>query len=114
MMSVSTREESERRLAEAMRAQAIGAGRAGFAGRAPAKPERTTDPIHPLVPARPPAPAIPAHRAPTTEPGPATGRWQVLTAARVPLLFALVGGVVLGIALALLSLLAPGVLPALG
>jgi hypothetical protein len=33
---------------------------------------------------------------------------------RLPLLLALLGGVVLGIALALLSLFAPGVLPPLG
>lgn len=67
-------EESERRLAEALRAQARGGGR-------PASPPRG-------------------------EPD----RMSIRTA----LLLALLGGAVLGMALALLSLLAPGLLPALG
>ena len=42
------------------------------------------------------------------------GLWTALVSTRYPLLLALLGGVVLGVALALLSLLAPGVLPTLG
>lgn len=96
MMSVSTSEESERRLAEAMRAQAAGAGRPGFVGRHP-------DSLTSTGGAPPPAP-----------PEPPWGLWSALVSSRLPLLLALLGGVVLGVALALLSLLAPGVLPALG
>lgn len=67
-------DDSERRLAEALRAQARGGGR----------------PVSP----------------PRGEPA----RMSVRTA----LMLALLGGAVLGMALALLSLLAPGLLPALG
>ncbi len=67
-------DDSERRLAEALRAQARGGGR----------------------PATPP-------------------RWQPdRMSVRTALVVALLGGAVLGMALALLSLLAPGLLPALG
>lgn len=112
MMSVSTREESERRLAEAMRAQAIGAGRPGFVGRTPVVSRSApTDPIGPTVPVPPP---LPTPRAVSAEPEPAPGLWQMLRDTRLALLFALLGGVVLGVALALFSLLAPGVVPGLG
>ncbi len=67
-------DDSERRLAEALRAQARGGGR------------------------------------PVTPPRGERDRMSVRTA----LLLALLGGAVLGMALALLSLLAPGLLPALG
>ncbi|MEN3267569.1 MAG: hypothetical protein V7646_4463 [Pseudonocardia sp.] len=77
MTSVSTSDDSERRVAEALRARASGAGRAGARRTAPPMP--------------------PAARG-------------VQTA----LLIGLLGGIVLGIVLALLSLLTPGVLPALG
>ena len=43
-----------------------------------------------------------------------SGLWSALLSSRLPLLLALLGGIVVGIALALLSLLAPGVLPTLG
>lgn len=69
--------DPERRLAEALRAQARGGGR-------PVDPPRGE-------PDRPPGMSV-----------------------RTALLLALLGGGVLGTALALLSLLAPGVLPALG
>lgn len=107
MMSVATREESERRIAEAMRAQATGAGRPGFAGRPLGPPP--VDPSAARAPARPsrPAPAPPAPAQPI-------GLADALLSSRFPLLLALLGGVVLGVALALLSLLAPGVLPGLG
>ena len=68
-------DESERRLAEALRAQARGGGR-------------------PVVPPRRAARATPSVRA--------------------LLLLWLLGGAVLGCALALLSLLVPGALPAFG
>jgi hypothetical protein len=68
-------DESERRLAEALRAQARGGGR-------------------PVVPPRRPARTAPSVRA--------------------LLLLWLLGGAVLGCALALLSLLVPGALPAFG
>ena len=77
MASVTASDESERRLAEALRARATGAGRG------------TTHP---------------ARRA-----APRSG-----TDTRTALLIALLGGAVLGAALGLLSLLAPGVLPPLG
>lgn len=70
-------DDPERRLAEALRAQARGGGR----------------------------PAMP----PRSEPDPAPGM-----PVRTALLLALLGGGVLGMALGLLSLLAPGLLPALG
>jgi hypothetical protein len=80
---VSTSDESERRVAEALRARAAGAG----------------------------GPATPGFGAPRPLPrqAPRSG-----TSVRTALLIALLGGAVLGCALALLSLLAPGVLPALG
>lgn len=134
MMPVATRDEAERRLAEAMRAQAIGAGRPGFVGRNPSTlGAPPTDPIRPHGPAvtRPPVQG-PANQAatghatgaaaPAAQPwagsagvpaGP-PGLWAVLVSTRFPLLLALLGGVVLGIALALLSLLVPGALPTLG
>ena len=80
MTPVPTSDEPERRVAEALRAHASGAGRAGLA--------------------RPALPALPVTRS-------ATG---VGTA----LLLALLGGAVLGVALGLISLLFPGVLPPLG
>ncbi|MDN5748384.1 MAG: hypothetical protein L0H64_07745 [Pseudonocardia sp.] len=70
-------DDPERRLAEALRAQARGGGR-------------------PVMP-------------PRREPDPAPGM-----PVRTALLLALLGGGVLGMALGLLSLLAPGLLPALG
>ncbi|MFC4946814.1 hypothetical protein [Pseudonocardia sp. GCM10023141] len=82
-MSVS--DESERRLAEALRARATGAGRPG-----PALPRQ--------------APPAAASRS-AAVPGPTT---------RMILLIALLVGAVLGAALALLSMLAPGLLPAFG
>lgn len=69
--------DPERRLAEALRAQARGGGR-------PMTPPRGE-------PDQPPAMSV-----------------------RLALLLALFGGAVLGMALALLSLLAPGLLPSLG
>jgi hypothetical protein len=76
MMGVVTSVDPERRLAEALRAQATGG---------PGRPE----------PARRAAP---------------DGRGQV----RWALLIALLGGAVLGTAIALLSVLVPGLLPAIG
>jgi hypothetical protein len=78
MTSVTGSDESERRLAEALRASATGAPR----GAASARPV-------PRAAARP------------------------VTSARTALLIALLGGAVLGMLLALVSLLAPGVLPPL-
>ncbi|MBW0093915.1 hypothetical protein I4I73_04430 [Pseudonocardia sp. KRD-184] len=69
--------DPERRLAEALRAQARGGGR-------------------PMMP-------------PRGEPEPAPGM-----SVRTALLLALLGGAILGTVLALLSLLTPGLLPALG
>lgn len=69
--------DPERRLAEALRAQARGGGR-------------------PMMP-------------PRAEPEPAPGM-----SVRTALLLALLGGAILGTVLALLSLLTPGLLPALG
>ncbi|GAA2562726.1 hypothetical protein [Pseudonocardia hydrocarbonoxydans] len=69
--------DPERRLAEALRAQARGGGR----------------------------PVPPPRAEPDRRPG---------MSVRTALLLALLGGGVLGTGLALLSLLAPGVLPALG
>jgi hypothetical protein len=83
---VSTSDESERRVAEALRARAAGAP--GMAGPAMA----SHGPSRPLQRQAPPSG----------------------TSARTALLIALLGGAVLGCALALLSLLVPGVLPALG
>lgn len=78
MGRVTATDESERRLAEALRARATGAGGRG-----------TTYP----------APRI------TGRPG---------TSPATALLLAFLGGAALGTALALVSLLAPGVLPPLG
>ena len=94
MTSVTTGEDSERRLAEAMRAQAAGTGRPGFVGRNPS--------------------SIGGPPASSAVPEPPPGLWGALVGSRLPLLLALLGGIVLGVALALLSLLAPGVLPTLG
>jgi hypothetical protein len=77
MTPVTTSDEPERRVAEALRAHASGAGRAGLA-----------------------RPALPAPRS-----GTGVGTALLLT---------LLGGAVLGVALALISLLFPGVLPPLG
>jgi hypothetical protein len=117
MMSVSTSEESERRLAEAMRAQASGLGRPGFVGRNPGtlgpNAAGPTGPVgSPAVVRRAPAPSGWADAAGLDAESP--GLWAALVSTRYPLLLALLGGVVLGVALALLSLLAPGVLPTLG
>jgi hypothetical protein len=115
MMTVSTSEESERRLGEAMRAHASGAGRPGFVGRNPGPLAE-----HPAAPTGPRAgQAAPSHAA-AIRPGAAAGREHrprlmvALASTRLTLLLALLGGVVLGIALALLSLLVPGALPPLG
>ncbi|GAA1251400.1 hypothetical protein GCM10009609_13430 [Pseudonocardia aurantiaca] len=83
---MSTSDESERRVAEALRARAAGA---------PGMPS-------PLM-------AGPGPSRPLPRQAPHSG-----TSIRTALLIALLGGAVLGSALALLSLLAPGVLPALG
>jgi hypothetical protein len=83
MSSVSTTDESERRVAEALRARAAGAG-------------------GPVMPGAAPARSLPRQAPPAG------------VSARTALLIALLAGAVLGCALALLSLLAPGVLPALG
>ena len=108
-MSVSTSEESERRLAEAMRAQATGVGRPGFVGRNPGRSaSAATDPP---APDRPRRPAAAAGRRRAEQP---SGLWAALVQLRFPLLLALLGGIVLGVALALLSLLAPGCCPPLG
>jgi hypothetical protein len=80
---VSTSDESERRVAEALRARAAGAGSPAMASFGTPRP---------LPP-----------RAPRSG-----------TSTRTALLIALLGGAVLGCALALLSLLVPGALPALG
>jgi hypothetical protein len=77
MTSVTASDESEQRLAEALRARATGAGRG----------------------AAPPARRVAARSG---------------TSTRTALLIALLGGAVLGMTLALISLLAPGVLPPLG
>lgn len=79
MTSVTTDDESERRLAEALRARATGAGR--------------------------PSRAVPR---------PARDRWALDADTRTALLIALLGGVAIGTVLALLSLMVPGLLPALG
>jgi hypothetical protein len=79
MTSVPTSDEPERRVAEALRAHASGAG-AGRAGLA--------------------RPTLPAARS-----GTGVGTALLLT---------LLGGAVLGVALALISILFPGVLPPLG
>jgi hypothetical protein len=81
MTSVTESDESERRLAEALRARATGAGRGAVA--TPPAPRAAVRPMRPV------------------------------TSARTALLIALMGGATLGMLLALLSLLAPGVLPAL-
>lgn len=77
MASVTASDDSERRLAEALRARATGAGRG------------TTRPVRRAL-------------------------QRSGTSTRTALLIALLGGAVLGTALGLLSLLAPGVLPPLG
>ena len=86
MMSVTTSEESERRLAEAMRAQASGAGRAGFVGRNPGRSVRP----------RPPRPVRPAARSDRGAAGGVSGAGRsglgAAIAAPVPLLLALLGG----------------------
>lgn len=82
---MSTSDESERRLAEALRARATGAGRPG--------PNRHT----------PPLPGLPTRAA--AKPGPTI---------TMILAIALLVGAVLGAGFGLLSLLAPGLLPALG
>jgi hypothetical protein len=113
MMSVATSEESERRLAEAMRAHASGAGHAGFAGWPPAPVDHVRPPAAP-APAPGPAPRLPAAQPETPR---AAGRSELgaaIAGSRLALLVALLAGAVLGVALALLSLLAPGVLPPLG
>jgi hypothetical protein len=84
MSPVSTSDESERRVAEALRARAAGA---------PGMP----------------SPPMAGPGRPLPRQAPRSG-----TSTRTALLIALLGGAVLGSALALLSLLAPGVLPALG
>jgi hypothetical protein len=116
MMTVSTSEESERRLGEAMRAHASGAGRPGFVGRNPGPLAE-----HPAAPTGPRAgQAAPSHAAAVRPGAAAAGREHrpqlmvALASTRLTLLLALLGGVVLGIALALLSLLVPGALPPLG
>ncbi len=108
-MTVSTSEESERRLAEAMRAHASGVGRPGFVSRNPA----------PLAGQPPVQPPFVGGGDPVDGPGTGVTRgrsavWTALAEARLTLLLALLAGAVLGVALALLSLLAPGVLPPLG
>jgi len=120
-MSVSTSEESERRLAEAMRAQATGVGRPGFVGRNPGSLGAPPGP--PNGPYGGPAGAAgqrftsggwsasAARAQPVEHPQPL---WAAIASSRLALLLALVGGVVLGVALALLSLLVPGALPPLG
>ncbi|WP_214368368.1 hypothetical protein [Pseudonocardia sp. H11422] len=92
-------DESEQRLSEALRARATQAGRPG--GGSP--------PYPPPPGARPVPPGGRAHGA---RPGPAPG----LPLAQVgrALLVALLAGAVLGCALALLSVLVPGLLPPLG
>ncbi len=109
-MTVSTSEEAERKLAEAMRAQATGAGRAGFVGRNPHSLDE--QPTGPPGPGGTGSAARPAGGQPAT--GPAVSFRDALASSRVSLLLALLGGVVLGVALALVSLLFPGVLPPLG
>jgi hypothetical protein len=115
MMSVATSEESERRLAEAMRAHASGAGHAGFAGWPPAPVDHVRPPAAPApAPGPGPAPRLPAAQPEVPR---AAGRSELgaaIAGSRLALLVALLAGVVLGVALALLSLLAPGVLPTLG
>jgi hypothetical protein len=96
MMSVATSEESERRLTEAMRAHASGVGHPGFVGHRGGSPVAHSDA---------PAPAATPARS---------GFLAELARSRVPLLLALLSGIVLGVALAVLSLLTTGVLPALG
>jgi hypothetical protein len=84
MSRVSTSDESERRVAEALRARAAGAGSPVMSSPGPGRP-------------------------PLPRQAPRTG-----TGALTALLLALLGGAVLGCALALLSLFVPGALPALG
>jgi hypothetical protein len=114
MMTVSTSEESERRLAEAMRAHASGVGRPGFVGRNPGSPAGHLGGPTGANPAPPQPWSGPGGAAAGTDAQGRAGVWRALVDARLTLLLALLGGAVLGIALALLSLLAPGVLPPLG
>ena len=89
MSLVAASDDAERRLAEALRARATGAGRPG----------PTFTPAPPMT--QPP----PARPAQAVEAGPST---------RTVLLIALLIGTVIGAALGLLSLVAPGVLPTMG
>ena len=78
MMTVSTSEESERRLAEAMRAQATGVGRPGFVGRNPARSAGPDRPSPALVRGgraggRPPGRGPGADRPGSGRPGRAPG-----------------------------------------
>ena len=88
---MSTSDESERRVAEALRARAAGAP--GMVGPGM---------VGSGMPAQSPPRPMPRQAPPSG------------TSARTALLIALLGGAVLGCALALLSLLVPGALPVLG
>ena len=99
MRSVTATDESERRLAEALQARVTGAGR-GTTG--------ATGICMNVV-------EIGAGQGATGQTGPPRrAAVRSGTSARTALLLALLGGAVLGTALALVSLLAPGVLPPLG
>lgn len=98
-MTVSTSEESERRIAEALRARATGAGRpVPLAGYTTAGPSE--------------APA--EHASAEDDRGVAEELRAALAAARMVLLYALLGGILLGVVLALVSVLAPGSFPSFG
>lgn len=113
-MVVTAGEEPERRVAAALRAQATGVGHP-LASR-PAAPAAPSSGV-PSPGAPPPAGAAATDRADRTAAAAGratTGLRSALAGSRVTLALVLLGGLVLGTALALLSLVAPGVLPPLG
>lgn len=91
MMSSVTGDDAERRLAEALRAQAVGVQRPGLTGSQAVTGQGYAAPRSRRAAAPPPGAGL-----------------------RTALLLALLAGVVLGVVLALMSLWLPGVLPPLG
>lgn len=97
-------DEAGRRLSEALHAQARG-------GPMPqARPPRPAPPPAPRMPAPAPRPQQPQQAAPAPQPGTDSNGRQIVWALVVTLLV----GAILGGGLALLSVLLPGVLPAIG
>lgn len=91
MMSTVTSDDAERRLAEALRAQAVGGQRPGLSAIQPVGGQSYAPPRSRQV--APPAPS---------------------SGLRTALLLALLAGAVLGAVLALMSLWMPGMLPPIG